>query len=82
MVSTRPRNLWLDRQLNWPSRLRYRLLRRPFGPVTRPLLHRLNRWNSAAVPKLDPATRAQIAPVFADDMALLSDILQRHLPWQ
>lgn len=81
MVSTRPRNLWLDRQLNWPSRLRYRLLRRPFGGITKPLMTRLNRWNSLPAPKLDAATRAEIAPLFTEDLALLSALLKRDVPW-
>ncbi len=82
MVSTLPRNLWLDRQLNWPSRLRYKLLSRPFGRVTSPIMQRLNSWNRQPVPRLDPAVRAKIEPLFYEDLALLSELLQRKVPWR
>lgn len=82
MVSTLPRNLWLDRQINWPSRMRYKLLSPPLRRFTVPLLHRLNRWNSMPTPPLDPDLRAEITPVFSEDLAFLSELLQRDVPWQ
>lgn len=81
MVSTRPRNLWLDRKLNWPSRLRYKLLSPPFRYVTKPVAAKLNRWNSRKAPTLDPTIKKELSTRFADDLALLSTLLQRELPW-
>ncbi len=82
MVSTLPRNLWLDRRINWPGRMRYKLLSPPFRRVAVPLLHRLNRWNSRPAPPIDPDVRAEITPVFSEDLAFLSELLQREVPWQ
>lgn len=81
MVSTLPRNLWLDRRMNWPSRLRSRLLRPPFRRIVRPLMRRLNRLNSRPVPPIDPILRRQLADLFRDDLTLLSKLLGREIPW-
>lgn len=82
MVSTRPHNLWLDRQLNWPSSLRYKLLSKPFRNIMLPVMRRLNRWNSRPVPPLSPAQRAEIEFLFFKDWEQLSELLQRKVPWQ
>lgn len=81
MVSTLPRNLWLDRRLNWPSALRTRLLTPPLRRFARPVMRRLNRWNSLPVPPLDPGLRRDLAPLFRDDLDRLSEILGRPIPW-
>ncbi len=81
MVTTLPRNLWLDRQLNWPSRLQSNLLKPPLRRITRPVQRRINRWNSLPVPDLDPALRRQISGLFRDDLSQLSDLLDQSIPW-
>ncbi len=81
MVSSLPRHLWLDRQLNWPSRLRSRLLKPPYRDFVRPVMNRLNRWNSWPVPPMDAGLRQELARLFRTDIALLSDLLGREIPW-
>ncbi|MFA5581482.1 MAG: sulfotransferase [Paracoccaceae bacterium] len=81
MVTTLPRNLWLDRRLNWPSGLRTMLLRPPSRRIAHPVIRRLNRLNSRPVPPLDPVLRRELAVRFRGDIAELSDMLGRDIPW-
>jgi hypothetical protein len=45
------------------------------------LVWELERWNSAPVPKLDPALREELQDLFRDDVEKLQDLLQRTIPW-
>ncbi len=81
MVTRLPRNLWLDRRLNWPSPLRRFLLRRRVRRLSRPVMRRLNAWNTRPVPPMPEGLRAELAERFRADQTRLSELLGREIPW-
>jgi len=81
MVTRLPRHLLLDRLLNWPSRGYYWLRRPAVRSATLPIIRRINAWNSQPIPKLAPELRQKISEEFRDDLAHLSDLIGRPVPW-
>jgi hypothetical protein len=81
-VAHRPRWLALDRWLHWPSPTRHAVERVLPRRACRPLFRQLGHWNSLPVAPLDPRQRAELAPLFHDDLAELETLLDRKLPWR
>jgi hypothetical protein len=80
-VAYRARNLTLDRWLHWPNPLRAGLERHLPRQLVSGAIGRLERWNSAPVPRLDRRLRSQLSGLFDADTRRLEDMLGRHLPW-
>lgn len=79
-VTYRPRNPKLERWLHWPNATR-KSLEQSAPRLMQRLVWELERWNSAPVPKLDPALREELQDLFRDDVEKLQDLLQRTIPW-
>lgn len=80
-VSHRPRNLTLDRAIHWPHPIKDGLARAGLERASLAVLSRLARRNRVPAPPLDYAVRDRLAPRFEADVAELSDLLGRALPW-
>lgn len=80
-VSYRPRNLWLDRMIHWPHPAKTILDQIGLGPPMLAALSQLKRRNLGPVPRLDAASRTALTRRFRSDVADLSDLLGRKLPW-
>ena len=79
--ASRPRNLWLDRQLHWPNRLGRSLVAMSPSSVYTPVLERISSWNSVPVPPLPDSERTELGKRFSQDNADLADLLGRAIPW-
>lgn len=80
-VAARPRSLWLDRVCHWPHPLKTRLAEAGLDRPVTAALTRLGKLNQRPAPALPAADRAALAERFRTDIAALSDLLGRDLPW-
>lgn len=80
-VAYRPNNLTLDRWLHWPNSVRARLQRHLPRRLVSGVISRLERWNRAPVPPLEPGVRRELSKLFRDDVERLEELLGRSIPW-
>lgn len=80
-VAYRARNLTLDRWLHWPNPLRASLERHFPRRLVSGAIGRLERWNSAPVPRLDRGLRTDLSRLFHEDVGHLEELLGRRIPW-
>lgn len=80
-VAYRPRNLTVDRWLQWPNRTRERIQRLLPRYVYRQGISLIRKLNRAQVPKLDAASRDELLRLFEDDNQQLEELLGRKIPW-
>lgn len=80
-VTTQPRYKALDRWLNWPNATREAISRIPPRRLSRGVFSLLRRWNARPIPRLDPAARKRLLPLFRADIRALEETLGRRTHW-
>lgn len=80
-VAYRPKNLTVDRWLQWPNPTRERIRMLLPREVYRKGIYLIRKLNRARVPKLDAASREELARLFVDDNRQLEELLGRKIPW-
>ncbi|MEP4078162.1 sulfotransferase family protein [Haloferula sp.] len=80
-VTSRPRNLAVDRFIHWPNPIREKLTDIvPARPMRR-VFNRIDDWNKRPIPKLDPELKKVIGERFKDELKELGEVLDRPIPW-
>lgn len=80
-VAYQPKNLTIDRWLQWPNKTRDRIRRIVPNRIYRQGISAIRKLNRGHVPKLDPSLRAELAQLFRQDNDRLEAVLGRKIPW-
>ena len=80
-VPTRPRNLMLDRWLNWPDSSRNKLEKWLPPWRAKKVIEKLKALNNKPVPKLSPHVHKAISVRFHEDVKKLETLLDRDIHW-